>query len=141
MTPALAPKALERPGVLPVGHGFLSPWLFCPWSLLVVVSVPWLVDMPQPVTVCPRPVWPLWELGWPGVLLSIHPLPWTLCLGLFGHWLGCYPALVRVAINLAIWCPNSVVLSPGSVVMAALALTLSQASLFSLSALQVAIIN
>ena len=31
----------------------------------------------------PRPVWPLWELGQTGVFLSICPLPWPLCLGLF----------------------------------------------------------
>ena len=74
----------------------------------------------------------------------VHPsLPQPLCLGIFGALAGLLPcsALVRVAINLAIWCSNSIVPSTGSVVMADLALTLSQASSFSLSILQAAIIN
>ena len=121
----------------------LAPWLFCPWSLLVVVPALWLKDVLWTKAVWPRPVWLLWELGWPGVLLSVHPLPWPLCLGLFGALAGLLPcpALVRVAINLAIWYPNSVVLSTGSVVTADLALTLLWASSFSLSALWAAIIN
>ena len=65
--------------------------------------------------------------GRPGVFLSICPLPWPLCLGLFGVLTGLLPcpAHVRVAINMAIWFPNSVVSSTGSVVMADLTLTLS----------------
>ena len=57
----------------------------------------------------PRPVQPLWELGCTAVFLSIHPLPWPLCLGLFGAVAGQVPcsALVRAAINLAIWSPSS----------------------------------
>ena len=55
--------------------------------------------------VCPRPVWQLWELGQPGVYLSVCPLPWPLFWALVGL-LPC-PALVRAAINLAIWFPNS----------------------------------
>ena len=121
----------------------LATGLFCPWSLLIAVPVPKPADVLQPMVVCPRLVWPLWELGQPGVLLSICPLPWHLCLGPFGALAGLLPCptLVRVAISLAIWCPNSMVPSPGSVVMAALDLTLSQVSSFYLSALQVAIVN
>ena len=144
MAPTLAPNALERTGVPSVGGTFLPILkLFCPWSLLVMVPVPWPTEVLQTGAVCPRPVQPIWELGWPGVLLYIHPLPQPLCLELCGALAGLlpYPALVRVTINLAIWCPNSVVPSTGSVVMADLALTLSQASSFSLSALQAAVIS
>ena len=65
------------------------------------------------------------------------PSPPMASLGLFGALAGLLPcpALVRVAISLAICCPNYVVPSPESVVTAALALTLSQISLFSLSVL------
>ena len=121
----------------------LSPWLFCPWSLFVVVSVPWPKDVLQPEAACPRPVQLLWELGQPGVLLSIHPFPLPVCLGPFGALAGLLPCptLVRVSINLAVWCPNSVVHSTGSVVTADLALTLSWASLFSPSALRATIIS
>ena len=82
-------------------------------------------------------------VGHPGVFLSICPLPWPLCLGLFGALpalLPC-PALIRAAISLAIWFPNSVVPSTGSVVTTDLALTLSQASLFLFSALQEVIMS
>ena len=77
--------------------------------------------------VWPRPVCPLWELWWVGVFLSIHPLPWPLCLGLFGALAGQLPysALIRVAINLTIWLPNSLELSTTSVAAADLALTMS----------------
>ena len=47
--------------------------MFCSWSLLVVVLVLQLTDALKTEVVCPRPIWPLWELGWPEVLLSIHP--------------------------------------------------------------------
>ena len=115
----------------------LDPCVFGPWPPVVVVPVPHPTDALQTGVVCPRPVWPLWELGWPGVLLSIHPLPQPLCLGLFGVLAGLLPspALVRAAISLASHVPNSVVPSTGSVVMSGLALTLSRASSFSLPAL------
>ena len=129
MTLVLAPKALERVRVSPVGCAFLP--IFGPLDVLSLVStycspLSWLADVLWLMVVCPRPVWLLWELGQPGALLSVHPFPWPLCLGLFGVLAGLLPcpALVRVAISLAIWCPKSVVPSPGSVVMAALALTL-----------------
>ena len=66
-----------------------------------------------------------------------------LCLGLFGALAGLLPcpALIREAINLAIWFPNSIVPSTGAMVMGDLALTLSQASSFLLSALQTAIVS
>ena len=51
------------------------------------------------------------------------------------------PALVRAAINLAIWFPSSVVPSMGSVVTIDLALTLSWASSFLLSTLQAVILS
>ena len=41
----------------------LHPWLFCPWGILVVVPVPWPTDVLHTEAVCPRLVWPLWELG------------------------------------------------------------------------------
>ena len=84
----------------------------------------------------PRPVWPLWELGQTGVFLSILPLPWPLCLGLFGALVGQVPcsALFRVAINLAIWLPSSFELSDTSVAADDCAFTFSFASSFLLSA-------
>ena len=116
-------------------------WLFCPWFLLMVVPVPWPVHVLQSGLVCPRPVWSLWELGWPGVPLSVHPSHGlSPSLGLFGGT-GWAAALIRAAISLAICCSNSVVLSPGSVVMAALGLTLSCISSFLLSAFQATTIN
>ena len=77
------------------------------------------------------------EMGATRVLLSVLLLPWPLCLGLFGALLGLLPCpvLVRAAISLAIWFPSSEAPSTGSVVMADLAHTLSQASSFLLSAL------
>ena len=87
------------------------------------------------VEVWPRPVQPLWELGQTEVFLSVHPLPWPLCLGLLGalaEWLLC-SALVKAAINLAIWSPSSFEPAGTSVVAADLALTF--VSSVSLSAL------
>ena len=121
----------------------LDPCVFGPWPPVVVVPVSWPTEVLQAEAVSPRPVLPLWELGQPGVFLSICPLPWPLCLGLFGVLVGLLPcpALVRAAINLAIWFPNSVVPSTSSVVIADLALTSSWASSYLLSALQAAIIS
>ena len=119
----------------------LGPWAFpWPWP---AVPVPWPSDMLWAESVCPRPVWPLWELGQYEVVLSVLLLPWPLCLGLFGvlpRLLPC-PALVRVAISLAIWFPSSEAPSTGSVVTADLAHTLFWTSSFSLSALQAATIS
>ena len=139
MAPTLAPEALEGAGVLPIGSAFCRP--LGALSLASTSGGP--CAMSNRCIVCPRPVWPLLELGWPGMLLSICPLTQPLCVGLFGVLAGLlpFPALVRAAIDLAIWCPNSIVPSTGSVVMADLALTLSQASSFSLSALWAAIIS
>ena len=87
----------------------LDPCVFGPWPPVVVVPVPCLTDALWTEVVCPRPVWPLWELGQPGLFLSICSLPQPLCLGLFGALVGWLPcsSLVRAAINLAIWFPNS----------------------------------
>ena len=83
----------------------LGPWAFpWPWP---VVPVLWPADMLQVEVVWSRPVWPLWELGWLEVVLSVLPLPWPLCLGLFGvlpGLLSC-PALVRAAISLIFGLP------------------------------------
>ena len=81
-------------------------------------------------------VWPLWELGQTGVFMSIYPLPWPLCLGLFGVVAGCVPcsALFRVAISLVIWSPSSFEPSVTSVAADDLALTFPLASSISLSA-------
>ena len=78
------------------------------------------------VEVWPRPVRPLWEFGWTGVCLSVCPLPHPLCLGLLGalaEQVLC-SALVKAAINLAIWSPSSFEPEGTSVVAADLALTL-----------------
>ena len=119
----------------------LDPCVFGPWPPVVVVPVPWPTEALWVKVVCPRPVWPLWELGQPGVFPSVHPLPWPLCLGLFGALVGLLPCctLVRAVINLVIWFLNSVVPATGSVVTVDLALTLSWASSFSLSTLQAVI--
>ena len=59
---------------------FLGPWtLPWPWPM---VDVPWPVDMLQAKVVCPRPVWPLRELGQLEVALSVLQQP--LCVGLLG---------------------------------------------------------
>ena len=87
-------------------------------SLLVIEEL-------QMEVVWPRPVQPLWELGWNGVFLFVHPLPWPLCLGLLGAlagWLPC-SAMVKAAISLAIWSPSSFEPEATSVVAADLALT------------------
>ena len=91
----------------------LDPWAF-PW-LWSVVPVLWPADMLQAEVVCPWPVWPLWELGWLEVFLSVLPLPWPLCLGLFWALLGLLPcpAFVRVAISPAIWFCSSLAPSIG----------------------------
>ena len=114
----------------------LGPWAF-PW-IWPVVPVLWPADTLWAETVCPRPVWPLWELGWLEVVLSILPLPWPLCLGLFGALLGLFPcpAFVRAAISLAIWFPSLEAPLTGSVITANLAFTLSQASSILVSNLQ-----
>ena len=137
MAPTLAPEALKELGSFLLAVPSLGPCKSCPWPLLLVVPVPQPNRCAVAEAVCPRPVWPLWELRQPGVLLSIHPLPWPLSLRLFGVLAGLLPcpALVRATINLAIWFPNSVVPSTGSVVRADLALTLSQVSSFLLSPL------
>ena len=85
--------------------------------------------------VWPRPVQPLWELGWTGAFLSVHPLPQPLCLGPFGALAGQLPcsSLVKAAISLAIWSPSSFELEGTSVVAADLTLTF--VSSISLSAL------
>ena len=139
MAPALTSKALERDRVSPVGCAFLS--IFYPLADLSLVST-WC----RPCAMAGRCAMGCDSLSKTGLVImragvarstSLHPSPPTASLGLFGvlaRLLPC-PTLVRVAINFTIWYPNSIVPSPGSVVMAALALTLSQASSLSLSAL------
>ena len=70
----------------------LDPWVF-PW-LWPVVPVPWLEDMLWAEMDCPKPVWPLCELGQLGVFLSILPLPQPLCLGYLWCCQGYYSALL-----------------------------------------------
>ena len=84
----------------------------------------------------PRPVWPLWELGQTGVFLSILPLPWPLCLGLFGALAGWVPcsALFRAAINQVIWLPSCFESSDTSVAANDHVFTFSFVSSFLLSA-------
>ena len=133
-------------GVPPVGHTFML-------SIIPVTALPLISTYSSPCPtassvlwsgeVCPGLVWPLWELGQPGVSLSAHPLQWPLSLGLLGALAGLLPCptLLNAAINFAICCPNSLVPSPESVTTAALALTLSQISSFLLSAFCTATIN
>ena len=82
----------ELRSLLLVVHSCLSlaPWLFCPWSPLVVVPVPQPADVLWAEAVSPRPVQPSWELGQPGVLLSIPSHGLSVC-GYLEHWLGCCP--------------------------------------------------
>ena len=90
----------------------------------------------------PRPVWPLWELGWVGVFLP-SSLSHDPCLGLFrvvAGWVPC-SALVRVAINLVIWSPSSFEPSVTSVAVDDLALTFSLASSILLSVFLAATMN
>ena len=107
-------------------------WLFCPWFLLMATHVLWPLGVLWSRMVCPRPFWPLWELGQPGVPLSACPLPWPLPLGLLGALAGLLPcpALARAAISLPICFPTSVVCFPEFVATTALALTLSWISSF-----------
>ena len=85
------------------------------------------------VEVWPRPVRPLWEFGQTGVCLSVLPLPQPLCLGLLGalaeHVLC--SALVKAAISLTIWSPNSFEPEGTFVVAADHALTLVSSVLLS----------
>ena len=76
-------------------------WLFCPWFLLMVVPVPWPVHVLQSGLVCPRPVWSLWELGWPGVPLSVHPSH-GLSLSLWGY-LGALAGLLPSSGQTSVW--------------------------------------
>ena len=73
------------------------------------------------------------EFGWTEVFLSVRPLPQSLCLGLLGALAGQLPcsALVKVAINLAIWSPSSFELEGTSVAAADLALTFVSSVLLS----------
>ena len=151
MAPALASKTLEGVGVPPVGCTFMpsiSPLTALPLISTYSSSCPMARECAtfqgsQSRAVSPRQVCLLWELGWPGVPLSVHPLPWPLSLGMLGVLAGLLPCptLVRATINLAICCPNSVVASPESVATAALALFLSWIPSFLLSTLHVATIN
>ena len=146
MTPTLASKALERAGVPPVGGAFLSIF-----SLLAVLSLVSICCSPCAMAGrCAVDQGSLSQTGLAvmgaGVARSapacLSP-PMASLLGLFGVLAGLLPcpALVRVAINLTIWCPNSIVPYTGSVVTTALALNLSWAFSFSLSTLWAAIIN
>ena len=126
------------------------------WALSWVPFGVWVLPLPwgtaftwlateelQVEVVWPRPVHPLWELGWVGLFLSVCPLLWPQCLGLFGALAGQLPcsALVRAAINLTIWSASSFEPSTTSVAVADLALTLSLASSILLSTLWAANIN
>ena len=145
VVPTLASEALEGNGVFPIWSASLA--IFGCLGILSLASSggggPHSTQVLSVEAVCPRTVQPLWELGWPGMFLSVHPLPQSLCLGLFGALLGLlpYPALVRAVISLTIWFPNSVVPLTGLVVTADLAISLSWASLFLLSALQTVIMS
>ena len=112
----------------------VNAWVL-PLPCEAVVTLPAIEELWAKVF-WPRPVWPLWELGQTGVFLSILPLPWPLCLGLFGVLAGqvSCSALFRAAINQAIWLPSSFEPSDTSVTTDDCAFTFSFASSFSLSA-------
>ena len=121
----------------------LDPWVFCPWSLVEVVPVSLPTDALQTEAVCLRPVWAIMGAG--AVMSAYVCLPPPRASVSWSIWgagrLLPYPALVSMAINLAIWCPSSLVPSRGSVVTADPVLVLSWGSSFSFLVLQAAIIN
>ena len=144
MTPALAPEALQSTGVIAF---WALPWApVHAWVLLLLceaVATLLAAEELWEKVLWSRPVHPLWELGQTGVFLSICPLPWPLCLGLFGVLAGWVPcsALFRAAINLAIWSPSSFEPSDTSVAVDDHVLTFSFASSVSLSAFLAATIS
>ena len=112
----------------------VGAWVFpLPWEAVVTLLA---VEELWAVVFWPRPVWPLLELGWTGVFLSVCHLPWPLWLGLFGVLAGWVPcsAVFRAAISLAIWSLSSFEPSATSVAVDDLSLTFSLASSISLSA-------
>ena len=130
-------RALERIWVPPIGCA-LPPCT----SPLVTLSITFISGAPAPHpvgklwdgVVCPGLLLLLWEFGWFGVLLPLHPHLQSLSQELFcilEGLLSC-PALVRAAMSLEICCPNYAVPSPESVATVALALSLSQISSLSL---------
>ena len=69
----------------------LVPWVFGPWLLLMVVSVPWPVGVLQFRAVCPRLPGHYWSWGnqvYPCLPIPSHDLSLWSCLG---HWPGCCP--------------------------------------------------
>ena len=82
MTPALASKALHSAGVfhiLGIALGTCWCWVLpLLWEAVVTLLA---AEELQAEVLWPRPVWPLWELGWTGVFLSIchDPYAWD-CL-------------------------------------------------------------
>ena len=145
MAPALASKTLES-WVPPVGCTFMP-------SINPLTALPFTSTYGNPCPMASRcaVVWgtlsktslAIEGAGAASSTPVYTSLPWPLSLGLLWALAGLLPcpALVRAAISLAICCPNSVTLSPESVATAALALTLSWISSFSLSTFQVATIN
>ena len=64
----------------------VGAWVFpLPWEAVVTLLA---VEELWAVVFWPRPVWPLLELGWTGVFLSVCRLPWPLWLGLLECWQG-----------------------------------------------------
>ena len=73
-------------------HLALVPWLFCPWCLLIVVLVLWPVGVLQSRAICSSLVQLLWELGHPGVPLSVCPFPQPLSGDIWGTgWAATLP--------------------------------------------------
>ena len=112
----------------------LDPWLL--WSPLWVLEPSTLNSEGRfwAGVVWPGSPLPLQGFGQLDVPLTLHPhlwpCPWGLASAL--EWLLPWPVWVRVAINMEICWPRSAIPSPSSVGTAALALTLSLISSFSL---------
>ena len=143
MAPALAPKALERVGVSPVGCT-LMPSI----SFLAVLSLVSTYCSPCPTACRWAAVWGSLSKTGLAIMGAGAARSTPVCLSVLSHGLslslrpfGALAELLPCAISLAICWLHSVVPFPESVVTAALALSLSQTSLFSLSALWVATIN
>ena len=111
-------KHCKEPGSFLPNVPLVEPWAFKSEFPVEAALWLWPTDMPWVEAVWTRSVQTLWELEWVGVFLSIWPLPQPLCLELFSAlagWLSC-SALLRAAINLAIWLLSSIEPSTNSVI-------------------------
>ena len=137
MTPALASKALQSAEVFHIlGIALGTCWGLGTPPTLGSSSHPTCSRRPASGGVLAQASLTIVGVGVVGLFLSICPLPWPLCLGLFGVQAGWVPcsALFRVAISLAIGSPSSFEPSVTSMAVDNHALTFSLASSILLSA-------